>query len=225
MLLFDFPSELNRFWKLFSRLVPVEVVEGGVDGVEEELELEEFNDEIKLCKSDWILPWWRRCEPVPLTLDTLELFSLLLPELAVELFWEWRAAIKFCMKLPIAWAAPWADVEDEELDVEELLLEVELELLPPLRSESDWKIALRKSPPGGGGGGAWETAVWLVFCDWLLLLSWLTCWYQLLLDTLLIDMLPPPMRVFRPENMCRAYWHKLTTLYFILSAILPQSLN
>ena len=41
------------------------------------------------------------------------------------------------MKLPIAWAAPCADVEDEEFDVVELLLEVELELLPPLRSESD----------------------------------------------------------------------------------------
>ena len=52
ILLFDFPSELNRFWKLFSRLVP-EVVEVEV---EVELELEEFNDEIRLCKSVLILP-------------------------------------------------------------------------------------------------------------------------------------------------------------------------
>ena len=41
------------------------------------------------------------------------------------------------MKLPIAWVAPCADVEAEESDEVELLLDVELELLPIPRSESD----------------------------------------------------------------------------------------
>ena len=61
ILLFDCPRELNRFWKLFSRLVSVvevaaEVAVEVAEEVEEELELEEFNDEIRLCKSDLILP-------------------------------------------------------------------------------------------------------------------------------------------------------------------------